>query len=154
MIRFLFIFSFITHISLAVSPVEIQTMRTLFYAAAEDSDSSTVLFEQLSSINTDSAAILLGYKGMSMLLEAKHSWNVYTKFSYFNKGTSLLDVAISKDLANRELRFFRYTVQDNAPSFLGYNKNLVADKAIILEELDKESDTDLKLKIKEYFKLK
>lgn len=132
---------------------EIKELRTLFYVAAEDSDSSTILFEQLESVNDKSAAILIGYKGMSHLLEAKHSYNIYTKFAYFIDGTDFLDDAIKKDPTNRELRFFRYSVQDNAPRFLGYYENLAEDKKIATQNINTEPDQDLKAKIKEYFKL-
>jgi hypothetical protein len=133
---------------------EVRKLRQLFYTSAENSDSSTTLFDQLQEINNQSPPILLGYKGMSYLLEAKHSYSVYKKFSYFYKGTSILDTSIVMAPSNRELRFFRYSVQDNAPSFLGYNKNLKNDKKTILFEIEKETDSDLKYKINEYFKLR
>ena len=154
MIRIIAVLLSLTSFYFSTKKEEVKELRQLFYKATENSDSSTTLFNKLSSANNQSPAIIFGYKGMSYLLEAKHSYNVYQKFSYFNRGKSILDSAINMDPKNRELRFFRYSVQDNAPSFLGYNKELKVDKAKILLKIEAEEDSDLKYKINEYFNSK
>lgn len=154
MIRIIILLFSLTPLHFSPATDEVKELRKLFYQATEDSDSSTTLFKKLSKENNNSKAIVFGYKGMSYLLEAKHSFNVYQKFSYFNKGTNILDSAINMDPENRELRFFRYSVQDNAPSFLGYNEELSIDKKRILHKIETEEDSDLKYKINEYFNSK
>ena len=151
MIRIIFIL-------LSLNPLnfssETKELRKLFYEATENADSSAALFKKLRSANKQSPAIIFGLKGMSYFLEAKHSYNVYQKFSYFNKGKSILDAAINMHPKNRELRFFRYTIQDNAPLFLDYNDDLKVDKKTILLNIETEKDSNLKYKIKSYFKSK
>lgn len=154
MIRIIVLLLSLTPLHFSPKTDEVKELRKLFYQATENSDSSTTLFKKLSKENNKSKAIVFGYKGMSYLLEAKHSFNVYQKFSYFNKGTNILDSAINMDPENRELRFFRYSVQDNAPSFLGYNEELSIDKKRILHKIETEEDSDLKYKINEYFNSK
>lgn len=150
MIKILALFFSLSALTTIPNHDNVKELRTLFYSASEDSKSSTTLFDKLSNINDNSAPILQGYKGMSYLLEAKHSYNIYKKYSYFSKGADILDVAIEKGPNNRELRFLRYSVQNNAPQFLGYYEEMANDKKIILTNLANESDDDLKKKIIEY----
>ena len=154
MIQLLAIFFSLSALTTIPNQDEVKELRTLFYSAAENSNSSATLFDKLSIVNDNSAPILQGYKGMSYLLEAKHSYNIYKKYSYFSKGADILDVAIAKEPNNRELRFLRYSVQKNAPPFLGYYEEITNDKKIILANLANESDDDLREKIVEYLKLK
>ena len=154
MIRIIVLLLSLTPLHFTPEIEEVKELRKLFYEANENSDSSTTLFEKLSSANNQSPPIIFGYKGMSYFLEAKHSYNVYQKFSYFNKGKSILDSAINMDPDNRELRFFRYSVQDNAPLFLNYNEELKVDKKTILHNIETEEDSDLKYKINAYFNSK
>ena len=49
------------------------------------------------------------------------------------------DKAIKKAVAlapdNFEIRFLRFSVQDKLPSYLGFSKELVVDKKIILQQI-------------------
>ena len=150
MIQILAIFFSLSTLKTIPNEYKVKELRSLFYSAAEDSNSSATLFDKLSSVNNNSAPILQGYKGMSYLLEAKHTYNVYKKYTYFSKGAEILDIAITKGPNNRELRFLRYSVQNNAPQFLGYYEEMVNDKKIILANLANERDDDLREKIVEY----
>jgi len=62
-------------------------------------------------------------------------FNPFTKLSYFNAGKKMLNTAISKDNGNVELVFLRYATQMSAPSILGYNRHIEADKKLILRSL-------------------
>ena len=94
--------------------------------------------------------ILLCYKGMSYMMEAKHNINPISKLSAFNKGKEFLDLAAKYSSENAEVRFMRFSVQTNAPSMLNYNQNINEDKLIILKVWSDIIDADLKQKIKEF----
>mgnify|MGYP003690559781 CR=1 FL=1 len=126
-------------------------LRNLFYDASENSDSSEVLFEKMKLVDENSPAIKIGFKALSYLIEAKHSYNPYTKLSFFYKGTELMEASIKKDPSNIELRFFRYIIQGNTPAFLGYKKNMKEDVNLINKKLPNTDDPDLVKKIKQYF---
>lgn len=126
-------------------------LRDLFYEASDDGDASDKLFEKMKSVNENSLAVHIGFKGMSYLIQAKHSYNPYTKLSYFYEGRDLLESAIKKSPTNIELRFFRYIIQGNTPSFLGYQGNLKEDKALMIRDLPTSGDTDLLKRIEKYF---
>ncbi|WP_113636189.1 hypothetical protein [Nubsella zeaxanthinifaciens] len=89
-------------------------------------------------------AFTLGYTGAAKMMMAKHAFNPFTKISNFNAGKKLLNVAIGKDKANTELIFLRYANQVSAPSFLGYDDHIEADKQLLLRSLaSKQLDEQL-----------
>jgi len=126
-------------------------LRDLFYRASEDEIASEELFDKMRSVDYNASALKIGFKGLSYLIEAKHSYNPYTKLSFFNKGTDLIEVAITKSPYDIELRFFRYIIQGNTPSFLGYKANMKEDRVLINEQLSTTDDPDLQKRIKQYF---
>lgn len=81
---------------------------------------------------------------------ANHVFNPVTKLRYFNNGKSILENAIAKAPANTELRYLRLTIQLNAPSFLGYNKMIEADKMFLQKNVTATEDADLKKMITDY----
>lgn len=56
----------------------------------------------------------------------------YDKLSTFNQGKNLLEKAISKAPQNAELRFLRFSVQDNVPWIVNYSDQLEEDAAFLL----------------------
>ncbi len=84
----------------------------------------------------EQSAFVLGYKGATKMVMAKHVFNPFTKLSYFNAGKKMLNTAISKDNENVELVFLRYATQVSAPSILGYNHHIESDKKLILKRLN------------------
>lgn len=93
---------------------------------------------------------LNGYDGASTLLYAEHYWNPYDKLKAFNNGKTKLDNAIKADSSNIELRYLRYSIQKNAPSFLGYNENTKEDRALLIYMWKYITDTDLKKRVKDF----
>lgn len=79
--------------------------------------------------------LVKGYEGVALMLMARHVFNPFKKWQYFNEGKKLLDSAIAADGGEPELRFLRYCAQNNAPGFLGYAQNLAEDKAVLLAAL-------------------
>jgi len=126
-------------------------LRNLFYEASEDENASQELFKKMKLVDVNSPAIKIGFKGLSYLFEAKHSYNPYTKLSFFNKGTELIEAAITKSPSNIELRFFRYIIQGNTPAFLGYKGNMTEDVTFINKKLSSVRDIDLRTRIIQYF---
>lgn len=55
-----------------------------------------------------------------------------------------MERSIRPDAANLELRFLRFTIQTNSPSFLGYNDQIDLDRQFILKNVPRISDDGLK----------
>lgn len=126
-------------------------LRNLFYEASENEDASERLFKKMETVNLNSPAVKIGFKGLSYLIEAKHSYNPYIKLSFFNKGTDLIEAAIEKSPSDIELRFFRYIIQGNTPAFLGYKSNMEEDRNLITSKLKSSGDPDLQKRVEQYF---
>ena len=124
--------------------------RRLYYASVYNKDSSEKFSEIMQTLDVKNNPILLCYKGMSYMIQAKHNINPISKLSSFNKGKEYLESAIKIDLANVETRFMRYSIQTNTPAMLGYNQQINEDKALIIKAWNNIKDIDLKQKIKDF----
>lgn len=94
------------------------------------------------------SALEKAYLGAAQLIMADHASMPWTKYSYFNKGSALLDQAADEDATSAEIRYLRFACQTNMPEFLGYNKSIEADKSILLRNVSHTSDRDLAMRIK------
>jgi hypothetical protein len=59
------------------------------------------------------------------------------KLESFKSGYQLLEAEISENPNNIEYHFLRIAIQENAPKYLGYNKNLLEDKGAIIQGFKK-----------------
>lgn len=110
-------------------------------------------YERFVNTNTNDSSIeWQAYTIMTWFLKAKDYYNPVNKLEAFNKGRKLLDNLIKQDSSNLELRFLRYTIQDNAPGFLGYDDNIEEDKKFIQKGYLALTDIDLKTRIISYLK--
>lgn len=96
----------------------------------------------------------MGYRAGATMLMAKHSLNPFNKLSYFKKGKTMLEKAIQAENNNVELRFLRYTIQTNVPSFLGYSSELIKDRSFLQQSVAGVRDAELKKIITAYLKEK
>src|SRR6476661_6833414 len=112
--------------------LDLISLRELFYKASVSKKYSEEFARATQYAPGISNTTLSGYSGMSWLIKAHHAINPYNKLSYFFEGKALLEIAIKSDPANIELRFLRFSVQTNAPPFLGYSNSIGADKNVIL----------------------
>ena len=73
------------------------------------------------------------------------------KYESFTKGKKQLESIIKKYPDNIELHFLRLTIQDNLPSFLGYDDNISEDKNFIKTKIKEvKNDPDLVERITAY----
>ena len=124
-------------------------VRKSYYLAVESEENLKAFENILINFNNPNNTIL-GYIGMSFMLKAKYAWLPNYKMEYFNKGKNFLESAISGDPNNVELKFMRFCIQNNTPSFLLYKKNLASDKSYIFKSFSAILDNDLKLRILKY----
>lgn len=129
-------------------------VRLKFHRSTSSEKSCKDLIKELEPYNEKNNPLLSGYKGGATMLMAKHVINPFTKLSYFKKGRGLLEKAIQADNKNVELRFLRYTIQTNVPSFLGYNAHLAKDKSFLEQSVSGVKDAALKKIITAYLKQK
>ena len=121
-----------------------------YYYLAIDSEEKFKEFENILVNFNNPDNTILGYIGMSFMLKAKYAWLPNYKMDYFTKGKNFLESAISNDPNNVELKFMRFCVQNDTPSFLSYKRNLEGDKRHLMKAIPTIRDNDLKQKIINY----
>jgi hypothetical protein len=119
--------------------------RQLLVASEKNAELAKVFYDKLKKANTE-APIVAGYKAMSSFMMSKHGGNPMSKLNYFKEGKKELESAIKKDTSSVELIYLRFSVQSNAPGFLGYSSNTLGDKNKLLSYLKKNTDEDKDLK--------
>jgi hypothetical protein len=68
-------------------------------------------------------------------LKARHVTSPYEKITYVRSFDKAIKKAVALAPDNFEIRFLRFSVQDKLPSYLGFSKELVVDKKIILQQI-------------------
>lgn len=94
--------------------------------------------------------VIDGYKGIAMLLYSKNCFSPFEKIKYFKNGKQLLEESVNANVTSVELRYLRFCVQTNVPSFVGYKSSIEDDKRLILQNWSKLYDKDLKDRIRAY----
>lgn len=130
----------------------INEVRVLFKQAVNDKNACTKLIGLLKPYNETDQPLLAGYKACATMVMAKYTINPFSRFNYFKTGKKLLEGSIAADPKNIELRFMRYSVQTNAPSFLNYTQNVADDKLFLQRNVVTLTDLSLKNTILSYLK--
>ena len=148
-------FSFLLIIISFVMNAQNRTEYTNLMLKAENSETVTQQFLSKAKENYRDTKLPIyeAYIGIANLLMAKHSGNPFSKLSYLKKGKKHLEPAVIKEPKNLEIRFLRFTTQNEMPAFLGYNKNITEDKKFILENYKESKDVILVSQIKQFLKL-
>jgi hypothetical protein len=131
--------------------VSLAEIRSLYKDAATQQEACNQLISRLNNKTDLPEPVYLGYKGGATMIQAKYSFNPIRKLSYFTNGKNMLEKGIGMDPSNAELRFLRFTIQNNAPSFLGYKSDIHSDKNFLLAALPGMKDLVLKQLIENYF---
>lgn len=129
-----------------------QDVRLLFRKAATEEKSCKMLISLLQPYNEKNNPVLAGYKACATMMMANYNFNPITKLSNFVKGRNLLEKAIDVQKENIELRFLRFSIQTNIPSFLGYKSSIKEDKSILIGAVAGLQDLPLKQWIASYLK--
>ena len=148
---FLSLSMFFVTICYAYVPSQNQ-VRWLFQQSAIKEDSCKKLISILQFYNEGNNALLAGYKACATMMMANYVFNPFRKLSYFSKGKSLLEKSIAADKENIELRFLRFSIQNNIPSFLGYKGSINTDKIFLMNRLFILKDVQLKQMIISFLK--
>jgi hypothetical protein len=96
--------------------------------------------------------VLVGYKACGTMMMAKYVFNPFSKLSYFRRGKKILETVIAANSDVVELRFLRYSIQTNAPSFLGYNKHIAEDKMFLKKAVPLLNDAAFRTRINDYLR--
>lgn len=86
------------------------------------------------------------------MIMANHVSNPITKLEYFKRGKANLESVIAQHPFEIELRYLRYSIQRECPSFLRYNNALENDLKFLQAEVTTLTDATLQAMIVEIIK--
>lgn len=98
--------------------------------------------------------IIKGYYGAVLAMSAEETSNPLGKLKRFNEGKGIIETCIGERPESIDLRFLRYALQRETPSFLGYSEHLETDKTFLEQNINKESDMTFRENVKTYLKQK
>jgi len=124
-------------------------IRNLLMQAAESKKANTQLKAALAQYAGNNT-VINGYRGVSKMIEAKHMFNPLSRWNKFKEGRAMMEEAIEADVNNFELRYLRFAIQTSVPPVLGYSKNIEEDKKLLIAQLDRVKDTDLRTRTVKY----
>ena len=123
---------------------DLTELRQLYLTAAVQRDSTSKLSALLLTVDKQSSPVLICYKGVAQMMEAKYTFGPLGKYQRFNAGKELIEYAMALDSANMEIRYLRFTIQKSIPSFLGYNSNEATDKNFLVNNFYTIGDKQLR----------
>ncbi|RAK66087.1 hypothetical protein [Hymenobacter edaphi] len=118
----------------AHSPYALPALRRHYRQAAHD-EAASRHFHQLMSQYTADNALVLAYKAAAEAILAKHTGGLFDKLDRVKTAGRLFDHAVSLDPKHPEIRFLRFSIESNLPSFLGASKHVQEDKGLLVQTL-------------------
>lgn len=122
--------------------LDLNEIRLLYKHAADNSRKCEKLYDLLNAPEVEQYPILLGYKGATQAIRAKHSLFPHLKYSRFKEAIQIIERSIIKDDESVELRFLRFTIQSNSPALFNYKGKIKEDKQLITEALPHLSEDE------------
>lgn len=119
---------------IALTPVQSQHPWLAAYQnVCEDWEDETAAAAYLSfcreaPVTEVSADEAWGFRAAAELIYANHGWNPIEQWTTFVEWRDTLEAAIARSPDSPTLRLVRLGVQGNAPKFLGYFREIEADK--------------------------
>ncbi|WP_258102349.1 hypothetical protein [Marinoscillum pacificum] len=83
------------------------------------------------TVNNSDESIIKAYTACAYAMKAKTTWNPFTKLSQVRMYEQLMTEAYLKSPDNIELRFLRFSIEYNLPSWLGMSDHLDEDQQYI-----------------------
>lgn len=120
---------------------DLNEVRSSYSKAVLDKKLCEKMIEEL-ELSKQKSAIALAYLGAYQTIWANHVFNPSSKLQTFNKGKKNIELAVKNAPDNIEIRYIRFSVQKNAPAFLGYNNHLKEDKDFLVKN-KKNINSDL-----------
>jgi len=136
--RFILLFFVLTG-KLCTGQPDLASIRSTLEKAVNDEASASGLLLSLEQVaGTD--PLLIAYKGAAQALLARQDWNPFRKIRNTKNSMHSFQQAIQLDPMNVEIRFLRFAVQSRLPSFLKMSNDMIADKKVILENIQSISN--------------
>lgn len=114
------------------APSNLSQLRSEYLKAASDEDAAEKII-QLTEGKKE--ALSIAYRGAAWAIKAKHQFYPGTKLDYVKKGLKELNNAVTSDSKDVEIRFLRFSVEENIPGIVSFTSHVNADKKFILDNI-------------------
>lgn len=129
--------------------LQLNDVRMGFYNAVQDSQQAEVLLKKINEIKPKSALITV-YNGATCAIMAKNKWNPFSAVKLLKKSNEEMNKAVKYSPENLEIRFIRFAVQKNIPSYLGFSENIDEDKKYLIKHIDSFYNPKLSKEMRDY----
>jgi hypothetical protein len=126
-------------------PNDLKSMRDLFPMIDKGEKYAKQLFETSKNTITVKQSTRLAYNAAGEMAVGSYKFNPISKLNAFSTGKKKLDACLKLDSTDLESRYIRYTIQCEAPSFLGYTKNKTEDNRYLTNHVEEIRFTDKEL---------
>jgi hypothetical protein len=124
--------SYLTPIKKNVSsPYHPTALRRHYELAAADKTAGEKFYKLLADYK-DRDALVLGYKAAAEAIRARDA-SMFNKLTYVQDAARTFEEAVGLDPQNPEIRFLRFSVESNLPTFLGLSKHVEEDQEFLLK---------------------
>lgn len=127
----------------------IEEIRTAFHGVVLNPDNSRSFHSLLKEVENPTPTIK-AYQAVSEAMLAQVVWNPFMKLSQVSKYNKQMEMAITDDADNIEIRFLRLAIEYNLPSFLGMSTHIDEDLDQIIANLSSVSSMNVDLKFGRY----
>lgn len=128
------------------SACNIDEIRARFSKAADDEKTASSLLETLKNCPQKSS-LITAYIGATEALMGKHAFLPTSKYSWCKKSESDFGSAVTKDPESLEIRYLRFAVESNLPSFLNMSKHVDEDRKKMMQLIGSSTDKSMKPKV-------
>ena len=122
---------------------DLTKLREKYIASQHDMKSCKELHNLTKNCSPELKPVEFSYNIISHMMECNFILNPFHKYKIFKDSAQQLDSIICLNPKHIEIRFLRYLVQLNSPTFLAYNTNLDNDYKFIIQKSYSENE-DLK----------
>ncbi|WP_324671614.1 hypothetical protein [Hymenobacter sp. GOD-10R] len=112
------------------SPYRLAALRQHYQQAATDETAGEKFYQLMASYDQHDP-VVLGYKGAAEAIKARDA-SLLDKLRYVQAATHTFEQAVALNPKNAEIRYLRFSVETNLPSFLGLSKHIDEDRHLLL----------------------
>jgi hypothetical protein len=125
----------------------IAEIRKIYRNAASSEANAADFVLKLNGVTTNGDMTMVAYKGASIAIKAKFEKKISNKISGLKEGAKLIELAITTNPNDIEIRMIRLSIQENLPAVVKYKKNIKEDVAFIVKQYKTQANP-----LKEYLK--
>ena len=111
-------------------------VRKSFLESSKSEENIKKLIITCEEYKSKNESIIYAYRTVADLMLIKYKLNPFYKLKLFTEYSKIIDLIVTNNFNNIEIRFLRYCVQKQTPRFLRYNNDLELDYQFIIQNID------------------